>query len=232
MEQNAATSSRAPAISLSSAPANRPWRSLTSIPRACRPTSPIISGATAASGRRLAPCCLLWQESPESCAVLRMPASIALTPERRWRARTGLISSYIQDGSDCERFLKTLHARCWLAGLGWLTVGAGGQLLERSIVDRIVGSPERLVFEGPPVLDSPLAQDKASRRPTAIEGNAFDSITACPKLSLLEQAQFRELRAKEAARLKPEAERSRKAFIAEPSSSRRVPAWRYASPPV
>lgn len=54
----------------------------------------------------------------------------------------------VQDGRDCERFLKTLHLRCWLAGFGWMMVGAGGQLLERSIVDRVVGSPERLGFEG------------------------------------------------------------------------------------
>src|SRR5262249_40468061 len=42
----------------------------------------------------------------------------------------------LQDGSDVERFLKTLHARCRLAGLGWMMIGAGGQLLDRSIVDR------------------------------------------------------------------------------------------------
>lgn len=53
----------------------------------------------------------------------------------------------VQDGGDVERFLKALHERCWLAGLGWLMVGACGQLLERSIVDRMVGRPERLVFE-------------------------------------------------------------------------------------
>jgi hypothetical protein len=39
----------------------------------------------------------------------------------------------IKDGSDAVRFLKTLHARCWLAGYGWMNVGAAGQLLERSI---------------------------------------------------------------------------------------------------
>ena len=49
-------------------------------------------------------------------------------------------------------------------GFGWYMVGAGGQLLERSIVDRMVGAPERLVFEGAPVLDPPLAQDQESRR--------------------------------------------------------------------
>ena len=70
-----------------------------------------------------------------------------------------------QDGADAVRFLKTLHARCWLHGLGWLVVSSSGQLLERSIVDRTVGAAERLVFEGPPVLEPPLKQDAASRRP-------------------------------------------------------------------
>jgi hypothetical protein len=56
----------------------------------------------------------------------------------------------VEDAADGGRFLKALHDRCWLARLGWLMVGVGGQLLERSIVDRMVGSPERLVFEGPP----------------------------------------------------------------------------------
>jgi hypothetical protein len=121
----------------------------------------------------------------------------------------------LRDGSDVERFLKTLHARCWLGGFGWMMVGAGGQLLERSIVDRLVGSPERLVFEAPPLLDPPLAQDNASRRPTAAEGEALDSVVACPELSLVERAKLRELHAKEAARLTPEAERARKTFVAE-----------------
>jgi hypothetical protein len=36
----------------------------------------------------------------------------------------------VVDGTDIERFLQTLHERCWLAGFGWLLIGAGGQLLE------------------------------------------------------------------------------------------------------
>lgn len=51
----------------------------------------------------------------------------------------------VRDVADSERFLRALHDRAWLAGYGWMMVGAGGQLLERSIVDRMVGSPERLV---------------------------------------------------------------------------------------
>jgi hypothetical protein len=65
----------------------------------------------------------------------------------------------VTDGSDGGRFLRALHVRCWLAGLGWMMVGASGQLLERSIVDRMVDAPERLVFEGAPV----LAVDRSSR---------------------------------------------------------------------
>jgi hypothetical protein len=121
----------------------------------------------------------------------------------------------VQDGSDIERFLKTLHARCLLAGFGWLMVGAGGQLLERSIVDRVVGSPERLVFEGAPVLDPPLAQDPAVRRPTATEGELLDTVSACPPLSILEQSILRQLRAKFAVRLAREAAEAKYAFVAQ-----------------
>ena len=56
----------------------------------------------------------------------------------------------LQDGSDAERFLHDLHDRCWLDGLRWHHIGAAGQLLERSLVDRMVGFGERLCFEGPP----------------------------------------------------------------------------------
>jgi hypothetical protein len=86
----------------------------------------------------------------------------------------------VGDADDAERFLKTLHARCWLAGLGWYMVGAAGQLLERSIVDRMVGAPERLVFEGAPILEPPLAQDQESRKPVVRDGAALDTLADLP----------------------------------------------------
>jgi len=46
----------------------------------------------------------------------------------------------VADAADSDRFLKTLHDRAWLAGLGWFALGKDGALLERSIVDRLVGS--------------------------------------------------------------------------------------------
>ena len=121
----------------------------------------------------------------------------------------------VKDSADIERFLKTLHERCWLAGFGWLMVGAGGQLLDRSIVDRMVGAPERLVFEGAPVLDPPLAQDEASRRPQVSEGGLIDTLEICPLLSLREIAELNKLRAIAEQRLAPAAAEARETFIEE-----------------
>jgi hypothetical protein len=126
----------------------------------------------------------------------------------------------VSDGSDSERFLKALHARCWLAGLGWMMVGAGGQLLDRSIVDRVVGSPERLVFEGPPLLIPPLGQDRSSRRPIATDGEILDTTTACPPLTVLEQSKLQQLQAREAERIAPEAAKAKKPLSsAKPNNS-------------
>jgi hypothetical protein len=109
--------------------------------------------------------------------VTRLSTSAGLTNADTGEAYPGSggLHEYVMvpDGTDIPRFLKTLHARCWLAGLGWMVIGGGGQLLERSIVDRMVGAPERLVFEGPPVLVKPLVQDATSRKPTVIMGGHY-----------------------------------------------------------
>src|SRR5215831_3461261 len=118
-----------------------------------------------------------------------------------------------KDGDDSERFLRALHDRCWLNGLGWYLVSSSGALLERSIVDRTVGGPERLVFEGGPALVPPLLQDKESRRPIAVEGAGLDTAVVCPPLSIVEKARLDELKAKERERLAPERAKAREAFV-------------------
>jgi hypothetical protein len=122
-----------------------------------------------------------------------------------------------RDGADIDRFLRALHCRCWLAGLGWYTLGAAGQLLERSIVDRMVGAPERLVFEGPPTLVSPLAQDAAAREPIVHDGALLDTLAVMPPLSIAEQTRLRELRARVARALEGEAARVRERHVDEQS---------------
>ena len=109
---------------------------------------------------------------------MRLSTSAGLWAHRHRRGVPGSgglhVYITITDGTDAVRFLKTLHARCWLAGFGWMNVGAAGQLLERSIIDRMVGAAERLVFEGPPVVEPPLRQDAAERRPTVVAGDVVE----------------------------------------------------------
>jgi hypothetical protein len=117
------------------------------------------------------------------------------------------------DGADAERALRALHDRLWLAGYGWMMIGAAGQLLDRSLADRMVYAPERLVFEAAPVLDPPLVQDLASRAPLAREGEPLDTATAIPDLTPVEQERLRALQATEADRLKPDCAKARATWI-------------------
>jgi hypothetical protein len=119
----------------------------------------------------------------------------------------------VGDGTDIERALRAAHDRCWLVGVGWFMIGAAGQLLERSIVDRMVGASERLVFEGAPILVPPLAQDRESRRPRVHDGETVDTLTAIPSLTVVEAARLRELKALQRRALAGEATRVRTAYI-------------------
>jgi hypothetical protein len=114
------------------------------------------------------------------------------------------------DSSDSERCLKDLHQRCWLHGLGWMMPDRIGKALERSIVDRSVGLPERLVFEGPPVLDLPLVQDVAQRAPVVSKGVlVVDTLVACPPLTADELKRFNKLVKKDGKRVAPDCEAAR-----------------------
>jgi hypothetical protein len=157
---------------------------------------------------------------PELANVARVTRSS--TSSGLYRSDTGAklpgsdgIHEYIviADSGDAERFLRVLHDKTWLAGLGWMMVGAGGQLLERSIVDRMVGAAERLIFEAPPNLKPPLKQDRKARRPVAMGGDTLNTIATCPPLSLVQQSNLEDLKAREAQRLAPEARKAREAFI-------------------
>lgn len=125
----------------------------------------------------------------------------------------------VLDGADVKRFLNLLHDRCWLAGLGWFIVGAGGQLLNRSLIDRSVFGAERLVFEGNPILAPPLQQDLIKRRPVATEGEVLDTAEYCPALSVVEKAKLNELRVRAKYALNADVQRARAQFIAAKAAS-------------
>jgi hypothetical protein len=163
--------------------------------------------------------CSVLPELKSAARVTRLSTSAGLfrTDTGQRFESSGGLHAYVfaKDGSDAERFLKDLHERCWLAGLGWYMVGAGGQLLERSIVDRMVGSPERLVFEGAPVLEPPLAQDAAARKPLATDGETIDTVAICSPLTIVEKAVLQKLKAEAAVRLLPDRNKARDAFISK-----------------
>ena len=138
-------------------------------------------------------------------AVLSEVSPNILSSSRLWRGSTssgvrnvttgevfdkagGHLYLAVADAADIPRATKALHQRCWLAGFGHILVGRAGQLLERSIIDVAVGSPERLVFEGPPQVVPPLSQDL--RPCTVTSGRLLDSRAAFPDLSPSEMATF------------------------------------------
>ena len=121
----------------------------------------------------------------------------------------------VKDGGDVERFLHDLHDRAWLKGYGWWTISKAGVLLERSIIDRSVGSPERLVFEAPPILVKPLAQDADARQPIVHDGKVLDTRVACPPLTPKERQEVDKLKAEAKARIQPEADKVRGVYVEE-----------------
>jgi hypothetical protein len=98
----------------------------------------------------------------------------------------------VKDASDIERFLSDLHDRCWQSGLGWHLIGRAGQLLDRSLVDRMVAFGERLCFEGAPIMEPPLAQDLAKRNPESFEGETIDTELVVPPLTEYERQRIKE----------------------------------------
>jgi hypothetical protein len=121
----------------------------------------------------------------------------------------------VTDGADIERAPKCLHARLWLAGYGYHVVNAIGQLLDRSIIDVAVCYPERLVFEAPPMLVPPVAQDAKRRRPLVHEGEVIDTKAVFADLTAAECEQVATLQAESAARLKGESAARRKQWAVD-----------------
>jgi hypothetical protein len=122
---------------------------------------------------------------------------------------------HVADGADAERCLRDLHDRCWLYGFGWNVLSSSGAQLSRSLVDRMVAGPERLVFEGAPIIAPPLHQDTTARMAVAREGVVLDTLLACPPLAPAEAVVCRRAKDTAAAALKDESVVVRKRYVAE-----------------
>jgi uncharacterized protein (DUF927 family) len=118
----------------------------------------------------------------------------------------------VLDAADIPRFLSDFHDRLRLTGLGWGIVSAAGAFLERSLVDKSCGSPERLIIEAAPIVVPPLEQE--GRNAIAFDGGILDTQTACLPLNEREKGKLKKLTITERARLAPELAAARQAWAA------------------
>jgi hypothetical protein len=112
----------------------------------------------------------------------------------------------VLDAGDIPRFLSDLHAHLWLAGFGWGMVSTAGDFLERSLIDKSCGSPERPIFEAAPIIEPPLVQE--GRNAVAYDGTDLDT-RLCAPLNDREKSKLKRLKADERERLSPEREAKR-----------------------
>jgi uncharacterized protein (DUF927 family) len=117
----------------------------------------------------------------------------------------------VADGGDIDRAMKVMAQRAWLLGLGWIYVGAIGQMLVRSLIDVAVRTPERLVFEGAPEIMPPLVQ--RGRLAVAFKGGLLDTRLAFPELTPAEQKEYDRLLAAAKLAAEPESQKKIKAAI-------------------
>lgn len=122
-----------------------------------------------------------------------------------------------ENGADVPDLLKRIDQELWLKGLGFIKISKSGQRLFRTPVDASVGSPERLVFEAPPILEGGLTQEE--RTFLHCDGRSL-ALADIPPLSVLETMRLQELRKAafgaaqgkaEARRVQWEADRQREA---------------------
>jgi putative DNA primase/helicase len=111
--------------------------------------------------------------------------------------------------------LRTLFKRFWLTGFGWHYLSRAGIPLKRSLVDEFVYGAERVIFEGPPVVLSPLKQDQKARQPIVLGHEVIDSKAACPDLTQEEETEFAALVEADKKRLAPEISAARERYLAE-----------------
>lgn len=91
----------------------------------------------------------------------------------------------VQDTSDIERAGKSLAARGWLGGFGYIKIGNAGQCLKHSLFDKSMHEPTHLDFAGGAVCTPPLFQQRG--QPLVMGGpNWLDTREAFPDLTKTE----------------------------------------------
>jgi len=103
----------------------------------------------------------IWPEARDGEYLVRASSSGGIyAPGLPPTKNAGLhVFFLIKDVSQSKVILDTLMERAWAEGLGWIMLDVRGRMLKRGLVDVAVGTPERLIFEAPPVLHPPVARE-------------------------------------------------------------------------
>lgn len=83
---------------------------------------------------------MLWKTSSSSCIANDETGEV-------YRGVTGQhIFVAIKNTSDIERIINIFYKRLWLAGHGYIFIDKTGRMHDRTIIDKVVNSPEREIF--------------------------------------------------------------------------------------
>lgn len=112
----------------------------------------------------------VWPEANEAESLFAPSSSDGIIAPSGDETRTSGAHLYVlvSDVSKSREILTALRERAWRMGLAWWMISKSGALLERSIVDVSVASPERLIFEAPPLVEAPLKREV--KKPVVSEG--------------------------------------------------------------
>ena len=120
-----------------------------------------VAARVEALGGGLAALAHIWPDVLEAARVFKPSSSGGVHVEGGSpSAATGFhLFVLVADVSRSAEALAALQARAWGAGLAFFRLSAAGGRLERSIVDTAVGSPERVIYTGPPILGLGVRRD-------------------------------------------------------------------------
>jgi hypothetical protein len=136
-----------------------------------------VSDEIAKRGGPLPSLCSICPGLADAAYIVRGSTSSGITIEATGERSPDNSHIYValSDGAMAARFIDDLFDRAWIAGLAWIQIGAGGQLLKRSIIDVCTKDPARLVFEADATLGPGLRQEP--RLVTVNDGAMLD----CPR---------------------------------------------------
>lgn len=99
---------------------------------------------------------------------------------------------------------ERILVRCWNAGLGSIFIDSAGRMHPRALIDLSVFSPERLIFEGAPILPDGWSQERPA--PKVVDGGWLPVEILTTPLTTRERLQFQQALAEDKARYGDKAE--------------------------